>query len=432
MDNFELIKSQKIFNIGEAFFYNMKCNDLKVILLKNKTAPVLTLNIWFKVGSKNEKDGKTGLAHLFEHMMFRGTKKYPIGVFDKLLDDCGSEGTNAFTSFDYTGYTESIPFNSIELPLILEADRMVHLNLTKEVLDIEREAVLNERELRVENESNGKMFEMLLNNLFISHSYKHDIIGYRKDIENLSVKDCNNFYKKYYSPNNATIVMVGDFECDNALNLIYKQFSKIEKVDIPKQVFKFDESEKKQNNEVIEEFDTETTKILLGYKTVSIKDKDFLPLKLLSIILSGTRSSVFRKEFLYTNKVMQISAEMLTMEHPGIFLIDVVLKPNKNYKDIIHEIDETLKKLHQTVNNEILQIAKSYFNSSTKSLFISNESIASSFGESIILTTDPFYEYNSLDLIHNITSESIKEVISEYLLNNNRTTVILTPKKEVI
>ncbi|MBN2694199.1 insulinase family protein [bacterium] len=429
MELFKIIKEVPIYNIGTAIFAEYQPNGMKVVFLKNSQAPIATIQVWYKVGSKNEKKGKTGLAHLFEHMMFRGTKNYGVGVFDHLLEEAGSEGSNAFTSSDYTAYIESIPSCSIELPIKLESDRMVNLDLNQEILDIERDSVLNERTLRVEDDPNGFMWEHLLANLYDNHTYSHDTIGHRDDIINLTVEDCVNFYKKYYSPNNAILVFSGDLDFSYIKTVIHLYFKDIKKVELTSDFFTMDlpiTSERK----VIKSFDIETPKVLVSFRVPEVQNPDYLPLLLFSVILSGSRSSILKKRFLYTNKVIEIGAEIIGMEHPGIFFIDASLKEDGDPEQFLQELEKTIFGISNSLDQEDLQIAKNRLDMNNRTNFLSNDQIALSFGESFVLTGDPFYQYHLKDKIHTVTVDDIKRVVMDYLKPKRRVSIILLPSEE--
>ena len=170
-------------------------NGLRLFVNQNKIAPVFSYQTWFNVGSRDEEKGKSGLAHLFEHMMFKGTVKRPQGVFDRTMESAGARDLNAFTSTDYTAYVSSLPVKELDLVAELESDRMVGLNLSKEQLDSEREVVQNERKQVMENNPEGKMYEELQRLAFTRHAYGRPVIGFGEDIDGLSTGDCIDFYR---------------------------------------------------------------------------------------------------------------------------------------------------------------------------------------------------------------------------------------------
>jgi len=423
----KFIEERKIFNIGKAKLFKLASNDLKIVLLQNKIAPLLSFQIWYDVGSGDETgEIKTGQAHFLEHMMFRGTKKYPEGVFDKILGEAGANGSNAFTGSDYTAYTVETPTKELELVLELESDRMSNLDLNEESLNIERGAILNERTLRVDDDPNGFGWEELLKNIYKGSSYQHDTIGSKKDIEEISVKDCQDFYKQYYTPNNATIVITGDFEEESTLNLIDKYFSPIEKSEIIRNennLFNIN-----PNNKVIEhQFDILSDKFIIAYKAMKFLDEDFLKLKILSILLTDIRSSFFKKEYIDTDKLMGINTDLLYLKKPSIFVIEGTLKRIKK-EDFLNKLDEDLTSFIAKLSENDLSMAKKKFKVDITVLLSSNYKSSSLFGESISLTSSPFYIYDNLSHIDNISLEDIKSTFNKYIKPKNRLTVFLSKR----
>ncbi|MCK5457570.1 MAG: insulinase family protein, partial [Melioribacteraceae bacterium] len=196
-------------------------NGLEVVLYQDKSLPIVSVNLWYKVGSANETNGKTGFAHLFEHMMFQGSKNVPKEKHFNYIEEAGGN-LNGSTSFDRTNYYETHPSNSLELALWLESDRMGFLleALTQEKLDNQKDVVMNERRQRFDNQPYGLSWELIFSSLFPeNHPYHWPTIGWMKDIEKFELTDVSQFFKTYYSPNNASLVVGGDIEYDSALEL---------------------------------------------------------------------------------------------------------------------------------------------------------------------------------------------------------------------
>ena len=194
-------------------------NGLKVILVRDPSAPVFAYQTWFAVGSRHEREGITGIAHLFEHLMFNQTENHPPGELDRLIETAGGD-TNAATWVDWTYYRDNLPKAELPLAVELEADRMAHLTLGDKQVESEREVVANERRFRVEDDVDGFFNEELYKAAFTTHPYHWPTIGWMRDIEAISIEDCRAFYRTYYAPNNATVVLVGDVDEDGALALI--------------------------------------------------------------------------------------------------------------------------------------------------------------------------------------------------------------------
>ena len=209
--------------------YNAKSfelkNGLKVVVIENKRAPVIAQMIWYNFGSGVEEKGKSGLAHFMEHLMFKGTKKFPESFYSDFISKIGGS-ENAFTSYDYTAYYQVFPKYELEKIIQMEADRMVNLTLTRENVKIEKQVILEERFQRVESDPSAKLDESMRSILFPNHYYGRPIIGWRHEIEKLKFEDVIEFYKKYYVPNNATLVLSGDIDFEKTKKLIKKYFGK--------------------------------------------------------------------------------------------------------------------------------------------------------------------------------------------------------------
>jgi len=207
-------------NVIRKFFLD---NGLRVIVWEDRSSPVAAYHTWFGVGSAQEHPGRTGMAHLFEHLMFKETKNLKAGEFDRILETNGVN-TNAATWLDWTYYRENLPAEKLELVMRLEADRMENMVLNREQVDTEREVVRNERLLRVDNDPEGLADEVLYHRHFGEHPYGHPTIGWMKDIEAITLEDCFEFHRRYYCPGNAVVVVVGDVSTADVLDLAGKYY----------------------------------------------------------------------------------------------------------------------------------------------------------------------------------------------------------------
>ena len=201
-------------------------NGLDVIVITDHRAPIVTHMIWYRVGGADEPVGKSGLAHFLEHLMFKGTSNYPAGEFDRVINENGGE-QNAFTSYDYTAYFQKIAKEHLPLMMKYESDRMTNVILTEDVIAPEREVVLEERASRVDNNPGSQLAEIVHSSLFTNHPYSIPLIGWEDEIENLSVEDVLAFYKRYYSPNNAILVVAGDVTVEEVRNLAESTYGQI-------------------------------------------------------------------------------------------------------------------------------------------------------------------------------------------------------------
>ena len=320
-------------------------NGLEYILYQDKSIPLVSVNIWYKVGSAYETKGKTGLAHLFEHMMFQGSENVAKEMHFRYVQEAG--GTlNGSTSTDRTNYFEKLPANSLELALWLESDRMGYFlpALTQEKLDNQKDVVKNERLERYDNQPYGLAWELINTNLYPEgHPYSWSTIGFLKDIENYTFDDVQNFFKKYYSPNNACLVVAGDFENEKAVNLIEKYFGLIEPFDAdykPEITYpKLDE------NILVEHKDNvQLDRLYLAWHSDLIFGKDDAALEVAADILSGSKNSRLYKKLVFDLQIAQdVSAFQYSGKFGGQFMIISTARPGINLDQIKKIILDEIK-----------------------------------------------------------------------------------------
>src|SRR5687768_13999396 len=207
-------------------------NGMKVVLLEDHSTPIVHLQMWYHVGSKNEKPGRTGFAHLFEHMMFKGSKNVEPEGHPSYISSVGGQ-SNAYTNEDATVFWETVPAQYLPLALWLEADRLASLRIEEKVFQTEREVVKEERRMRIENQPYGRLNEIVYDQAFTVHPYKHPTIGSMKDLEAASIDDVRDFFRTYYVPNNATLVIVGDFDTKEEIRLVEQYLGRVPKSDKP-------------------------------------------------------------------------------------------------------------------------------------------------------------------------------------------------------
>jgi len=253
-------------------------NGLQIRLLQDRSLPVATLYSFFRVGSRNERPGITGISHLFEHMMFNGSKKYGPKEFDRRLESAGGS-SNAYTSNDLTAYYEDFASDALPLVLDLEADRMASLTIDDTSLARERDVVKEERRFRTDNDIDGMMDEALGALAFLAHPYRWPVIGWMTDIEGISRQDCERYFRTYYAPNNCTLVLVGDFDSGQALELIEKLYSAIPSGDALPPVATGEPRQKGERRALIR-YPAQAPAVLAGFRAPDGRDPDSLVLDL--------------------------------------------------------------------------------------------------------------------------------------------------------
>lgn len=396
-------------------------NDLEIILFQNKNIPFTAFNIWYRVGSANEKKGKTGLAHLFEHMMFQGSKNVPKEMHFRFIQEAGGS-LNASTSFDRTNYFEKLPSNDLELVLWLESDRMgFFLEALDQVkLDNQKSVVLNERLERYDNQPYGLAWEKLISNLYSEcHPYNWPTIGFYNDIESYTLDDVQSFFKQYYSPSNATIVITGNFEINKVKSLVEKYFSEIKNYATPSQInpqstqlseTKFLQYEDKVNLE----------RIYIAWQTQNAFGTDDAVLDILSDLLTGSKNARLTRKLVYELEIAQdVNSMQYSGKYGGHFMIVATAKPGKSLDKIKKIIfDEVSILTDNNITTQELQRSKNIISSNFIYSLQNIDTIAD------MLNLYNFYLGNpdsfNFDLNrYNIVDENfLQQVVKRYLINN--------------
>jgi zinc protease len=299
-------------------------NGLTVILHEDHLQPSVTVNLWFAVGSSDEKPKKTGFAHLFEHLMFMGTKAVPNGGFDKLMEQQGGSN-NATTGNDRTNYFESGPSNLLETFLFLEADRLAHLpdDMTKEKVDLQRDVVKNERRQSIENRPYGMAEIIIFEKLFPeSHPYHHPVIGSHADLTSASVDDVKQFFRTYYVPNNASLVVAGDFKPDEAKALVNKFFAAIPRAPEPLRV-SIPLVKLAKEVRVVQPDAVQQEKVILAWLAPAAYTKGSAELEVLATFLGTGKSSRLIKSLVVEQRLAEsVEVTFEALRGQSVFIID--------------------------------------------------------------------------------------------------------------
>ena len=422
-------QAQTARNVRVEFKETTLKNGLRVITVEDHSAPVVAISVTYNVGSRDERQGRTGFAHLFEHMMFKGSENVGSGEHFLLVFNNG--GTmNGTTNEDRTNYFEALPSNQLDLALFLEADRMKSLAITKENLDNQRNAVQEERRLGIDNQPYGKSQEKHQEMMYDNFAYKHSVIGSMEDLNAASVEDVASFFKTYYAPNNAVLVLVGDFNTNEALAKIRTSFESIPRQPNPPAVDMTEPPQKAERRASLEDQLARATRIDMAYKAVQGNTPDFYALQVLSAALqSGQSSRLYQK--LVKEKEMVTNVGGFIDEKRGIggFYTNATLRPGVKPEDVealIYAEIERLKK--EPIADWELQKAKN----TTRRNFInglqSTLSRAITMGQYTVYYNDPGLINSRLDKVAAVTKEDVQRVANKYLVDTNRTIVVTTPK----
>jgi zinc protease len=406
-------------------------NGLKVLIVEAHKAPVATFQVWYRTGSKDEPAGKSGLSHLLEHMMFKGTPRYGPSVFSKIIQKNGGTD-NAYTTKDYTVYFELLASDRIMLAFDLEADRMLNLTFdSKEVLS-ERGVVMEERRLRYEDDPQNSLFEEVVATAYKVHPYQRPVIGWMSDLESIERDDLYKYYKVNYSPDNAVIVIAGDVKADQIIENVNKSFGHIQPGP-PRKSTTSSEPDQKGERRILLRREAEMPYILIAYHTPAFPHEDSYALAVLSLILSGGKSSRFYKSLIYEKKIaLNVDADYDGFNNdPYLFFLDATVSPGNNTNDVEEALYTEIEKIKKIPpSKEEVQKAK---NQIEASFIMEQDSIyleAMKYGVFEILGDWRLID-RYLEGMRRVTPEDITAVAKKYLREDVRTVGILIPTKEV-
>jgi zinc protease len=404
-------------------------NGLKVLLLERHTAPVISFQVWYRVGSRNEQVGKSGISHLLEHLMFQGSKNFPTGSYDKLVERHGG-ANNAFTTEDMTAYYVNFPSDKLELAARLEADRMTTALIPQAKFATELNVVKEERRWRTENDPFGMMWEMLGATAYSAHPYRWPVVGWMSDLDGMTRDDAVAYYKAHYQPGNAIVVVVGDFQTAKAMEIITRYFGAIPKAPAVTATVPQEPPQKgERRTEVIR--DVETPAVMLAYHIGPKSDPEFHALWVMDKILSSGESSRLHRDLVYTRKLAQeAGTSALENKDPGLFLVYAVPMPGHTSGELEGEL---IKALDQLKSEEVTPRELQKAINQAQAAFIfgqqKNYEIGQALGSAEIQHS--WRAVNDfLEKVRQVTAADIKRVAEKTFTRQNRSVITLVPAKE--
>jgi predicted Zn-dependent peptidase len=404
-------------------------NGLRVLLVEDHNAPVVTVAITYDVGSRNEHKGRTGFAHLFEHMMFTGSENVGKNEYSLWIDTNGG-GNNATTSEDRTLYFAEVPANQLDLILFLEADRMRALDVTQDNLDTQRNAVQEERRLHVDNQPYGKTDEKFQETIYDNFAYKHSVIGSMEDLNAASLQEVKDFFRIYYAPNNAALALVGDFKSEAALSKIKKYFEAIPSQPAPPTVDTTEPEQTAERRFTVEDPLARLPQIVIGYKGVVPNTADAYAMQVLGLVLAGGQSSrLYQKLVKERETATSVFGGVSGVRGVGYYELNATIAPGKKIEEVEATINEEIARLQrEPIADWELMKAK---NASRRS---SIQALQSSLGTAIRLTQNAVF-YNDPNLINTqfdklaaVTKEDVQRVANKYFKTSSRTVGITIPQ----
>lgn len=400
-------------------------NGLTILTCEDHSSPVVSYHTWLRVGSRHERTTKTGLAHLLEHLMFNETKRLPQGAYDQMLEEAGAE-TNALTWLDFTQYSVSAPRQALKLVVNLESERLSSLVLREPQVISEKQVVANERRYRVDDDVEGAMNELLWATAFERHAYRCPTIGWMSDILALSPEDCEAFYRTYYAPNNATVVVVGDFRTLNLLKLIAVAYGPLPSSVIPVEDVHPEPSQTAERRVVITKT-TPTEKLCVGYRAPALGDFDYGPLGVLAEVLCGGRASRLVQKLVHELEMAtDVRASVGPFHDPGLFEIGLSARDRHSAEVLLGQLDSELARVcDEPVTDEEIERALARLELGLVSGLETVDGKASTIGFYETLLCDPAAAFSRLDAMRRVTKSDVRRVARRYLTPDSRTCVFV-------
>ena len=403
-------------------------NGLTVILSEDHSTPIAHVQLWYHVGSKNEKPGRTGFAHLFEHMMFKGSKNVETEAHTSLISGVGGQA-NAYTTDDETVFWETLPAQYLPMALWLEADRMASLRINRDTFVNEREVVKEERRMRVDNQPYGRLNEIIYDQAFSTHPYKHSTIGSMEDLEAASIDDVRDFYGTYYVPSNATLVIVGDFETAQAKELVAQYLGRVPKAErpVPRDI----PQEPRQTKERRVSLDTPwpLPAVVVAHHITFDGHPDSYPLHIASKVLSDGQSSRIYQKLVYQRRLAVAAFGGANLiEHPNLFYAVAIVQPGQRPEDAVNALIEELDRLKaEPISDRELQRTKNQFARDYILGRESNQQKAQHLAHAAVIHGQVTTADGEFDIFQNITAADVQRVARTYFTPENRLVLTLTP-----
>ena len=406
-------------------------NGMHVILHQDNSAPVVTTAVMYHVGAKDEQPDRTGMAHFFEHLLFEGTQNIGKGEWFKLVSSNGGRN-NANTTDDRTYYYEIFPSNKLALGLWMESERLLHPIIGQDGVDTQNEVVKEEKRLRVDNQPYSRFLENVKKNIFKKHPYKGTTIGEMKHLDAATLEEFLAFNKKFYVPNNATLVVAGDINMDTTKRMIQDYFGPIPRGEAIERIVVQEDPITVPISAKAYDPNIQIPAIITAYRTPSMKTRDSRVLDMVSSYLSSGKSSILYKKLVDTKKMtLQVGAINLSQEDYGTYILYGLPQGETQLADIVKEIDEEIVKIQtDLISERDYQKLQNKFENNFVNSNASVEGIANSLARYNVLFGDTNLINTEIDIYRSITKEEIREVAKKYLNPNQRLTLEYLPEKK--
>jgi len=408
---------------------DMLPNGLRVILSEDHSTPIVHVSVWYHVGSRDERPGRTGFAHLFEHMMFKGSKNVQPDSHTSIIASIGGR-SNAYTQEDATVFWETLPSQYLPLALWLEADRMATLRVDRDAFEKEREVVKEERRMRVDNQPYGRLNEILFDHAFTTHPYKHPTIGSMKDLEAASLQDVRDFHDTYYVPENAVVTVVGDFDGALAMQLLRQYFARVPKAarPVPRDIPKEPEQTRERRATVQEEWPLPA--VVIAYHVAYDGHPDSYPLHLASKIMFDGESSRMTRDLVYDKRfAVAAFGSANILQDPNLFYAVAIVPAGQSLPDVEHEMLAQFESVKTDgVSAHELERAKNQFMRDYIIGRESDEQKALHLAHAAVIHNDIRTADDEIDVFLKLQTSDVQRVAKTYFTQNNRTVLYIMPK----
>jgi zinc protease len=403
-------------------------NGLKVIFVEEHKAPVVAVQVFYHVGGKDEPADKRGIAHMFEHMMFKGSKNLGPEEHARIIDSFGGNN-NAFTMDDVTAYQNTVPPAALSFTLKLEAERMRNLTLTQKTIDSEREVVKEELRVRLENSPIAQALDKVLHVAYEKHPYRQSPIGEKKMLDTVTIQDCEKFYDMFYRPNNATLIVVGDTDEASLRKMVDEHFGSL-KAGAPAKHNEIKEPAQTKLREATLELSVQLPVMIGAYHIPQGSDADIFVFDVIQQILSGGESSRLYKR-LVKKEQLALFAGGVVFNHadPGLFVTYAAYLPNKDAKKIRNILEEEIGMLKTgKLNERELQKAKNQLAAQTVFAQERVTGIATQIGVDEIVSKNPLHSFSASAKYDAVSIADVQRVARKYFIESNYSIVTLLPK----
>ncbi len=400
-------------------------SGLEILTCEDRSAPVVAFHTWFRVGSRHERDGKTGLAHLFEHLMFNEVEGRAPGEFDRKLEEAGAE-SNASTWLDWTQYNIAIPKEKLGLVIELEAERMSKLVLREPQVKSEKEVVANERRYRVDDDVEGSVSELLWATAFQNHAYRWPTIGWMRDIEGFTTDDCAEFYRTYYAPNNATVIVVGDFTEAALLEKLSRAYGSMPPSELPVEDFHAEPPQIAERRREVKK-PTPTEKLAIGYHAPALGDFDHQALALLVDVLFGGRASRAHQTLVRKLEITaDVRASVGPFRDPGLLEIYASAREGHRAEELLAALDAELERVRkEPVTTEEIERARARTELGLVASLETAEGKAATLGFYETVLGRPAAAFERLEALRRLGTSDLLRAARRFLTDTSRSVILV-------